>query len=117
MAETGCLKDGHFQNLEVESGNIVLSGVIIEPYVLFGMSSLFLAQNFGAPGNLAGHTLDALICPSTQTVILSKYHAVSNLIKSIQSKIDGTVTLEKAEKLEVAVMDETMALNLVEQIS
>ena len=99
MAEVGCLKDGHFQNLEVESGNIVLNGVVIDPYVLFGLDSHFLAQNFGAPGNLAGHTTAALTVPTSQTVTLSKYIAASQYLKHLQNPRDGTITLVQAESL------------------
>ena len=133
MAETGCVKDGQFQNLQVKSANFDIAAneftgsvavpdlklmtkvgaagnsISVEPWALFGMGSQFLAQNFGA--GAVGHTLASITCPSTQVVPLARYIGASNYIKYLQDS-EGTVSVASAELLLTNIGDDTLVTTL-----
>jgi len=126
MGEVGCLKDGHFQNLQVENttildtGDITISGtantVTIPGTIalgaaglgkidddnrwgMFGMTSQSLAINFGAVGDGAvGPTTALMAVPVSQLVPVARYIAVSEYIKSLQAA-DSSITAAQARLL------------------
>ena len=103
MAETGCLKDGHFQNLEVESNTKITMGSFDFGTVSLAARTgldLSLASFFGGGtrNDSTSNRID-LVCPTTATVPVRTYAVVSDYIKSIQNTSDGKITVAQATEL------------------
>ena len=100
MSESGCLRDGHFQNLEVKG--ITFDTFTIRDdnrWALLGMTSPSLGVNFGAAGSSGTlATADFAVPAATQLVPAAKYVAAVEYIKSLQAS-DSSITAAQATLL------------------
>jgi len=101
MSESGCLRDGHFQNLQVEGTTILNTFTIRDDnrWALLGMTSPSLGVNFGAAGSSGTlATADFAVPAATQLVPAAKYVAAVEYIKSLQAS-NSSITAAQATLL------------------
>jgi len=99
MSESGCLRDGHFQNLEVEG--ITFDTFTIRDdnrWALLGMTDPSLGVNFGAAGGSGTLVTADMAVPVSQLVPAARYLAAVEYIKSLQAS-NSSITAAQATLL------------------